>query len=162
MPLTSPQKLSSVLGYSGSASPTGPYKLSLLQIFFTVPVYLRYTSSAQLPLFDFFFLLLFLFPEIDGQVITQSLPFFQMPLVTLRSNTCLTHWGPGVSKQHSDLAWETHGFFKQCVMCHQSGTGKGKRRVENKLSWNGGRTNTMLTHAFNTQKKLSDSLVIKL
>lgn len=46
------------------------------------------------------------------------------------------------------------GFFKQWSMKRErvekgnSGTGKGKRRVENILSLNGGQTNTMLTQVF--------------
>lgn len=49
-------------------------------------------------------------------------------------------------------------------MCDKSpgSTGKGKRKVENKSGLNDGKTNAMLTQAFNIQKKLSDCLVIKL
>lgn len=39
--------------------------------------------------------------------------------------------------------------FQIVCISHQSGIRKGKRRVENKLSLNGGKTNAMLTQAFN-------------
>lgn len=35
------------------------------------------------------------------------------------------------------------------VVSHQSGAGRGKRKVENKLGLNGGKTNALLTQAFN-------------
>lgn len=96
---------SPVLEHSGEGLSCKSSKPSMLKMFLTVVACLRCTFSAWLLWFDFFF-----FPEINGQVITYSSLFFQMPLVILWGNTHVTHGWPGVPRV-SGHAWEISGCF---------------------------------------------------
>ena len=106
MPFASTQKPSPVLEHSGEGLSCKSSKPSMLKVFLTVAARLRCAFSAWLLWFDF----LFFFSEINGQVITYSSLFFQMPFVILWGNTRVTHGWPGVSRV-SGHAWEISGCF---------------------------------------------------
>lgn len=92
----------STVGRASPASPVNPpcWKCSLQ--------WLPAWDALLVP--DYSGLTFFFFPEINGQVITYSSLFFQMPLVILWGNTHVTHGWPGVPRV-SGHAWEISGCF---------------------------------------------------